>query len=637
MSASTLVAPNGERGSWSLTVLLAQALPLLALRRVPRAVLVWTSSVTAFALGAGLPVTNGTIAQAIAVAFVVARTPWPASVLAPFAVLGTSVIGAWVGQITPLSRFTVVTATSLALAWILGDAFQRRAAVAEAIQAELTRRERHHRLQAEVGAMSERLTIAKELHSIVGQGLDAVVVQAGAARTRLGTPEATTAISAIETVARQVLRELDRFLGLLRTDVPERDPDRIELPTPAVIRTGRGIAWLETRAPAVALFGTAAAVGALTFLDVVSAPEPSAVPRWWPAAFSITVGAVLLARRRWPEATIIALSVLIGGHLAAGIPVDNGVVSIPVAAHALIMCRNRPRGVTLATMACVLPAAGIGIGQPSATVQLTTVLAVLTAIALFVGDTARVAHHHNETLMRRLADIETEGALRQHAVVVEERTAAARDLHDSVGHALSLIVIQAGAARVGEGAGSRAALQRADDSLAAIEQTARSSLASIEASVSSDNRDGGPQTLGPPGDIEGLVEAIRATGATVHLRNAPTRDLPQSLQSTVYRLVQEALTNVVKHASGATTTVAIDRDMSAVRVRVANRRAARKDDTLPSGGRGLTGMRERVALFGGTFDAAPAPDGGYVVDATVPIPDAVNGVGPTPEQVGGRQ
>jgi signal transduction histidine kinase len=109
------------------------------------------------------------------------------------------------------------------------------------------------------------------------------------------------------------------------------------------------------------------------------------------------------------------------------------------------------------------------------------------------------------------------------------------------------------------------------------------------------------------------------------------------LQSTVYRLVQEALTNVVKHASGATTTVTIDRDMSAVRVRVANRRAARKDDTLPSGGRGLTGMRERVALFGGTFDAAPAPDGGYVVDATVPIPDAVNGVGPTPEQVGGRQ
>jgi signal transduction histidine kinase len=638
MSASSVAAADGERGRWTLTVLLAQALPLLAVRQLPRTVLVLTAFVTAVSLGAGLPVTNGTVAQAIAVAFVVAGTHWPASALVPVAVLVPSVVGAWAGHATDLSRFTVVTGASLGLAWMLGDAYRRRAAVNTAIEAELTRRARHHRLQAEVGAVSERLAIAKELHNIVGEGLDAVIVQAAAARTRLGTAEATQSITAIETVARQVLTELDRFLALLRREVPERDTDRTAPAPPVVIPENRRFAWLETRAPAVTLVGTAAAVSALTLIDVAGVPGThAAVPGWWPVAFSTAVGAALLARRRWPEATLTVLTVLIAGHLAAGIPVDNGVVSIPVAAHALMAQRGRGRGISLAAAACILPATATAVGEPSAAVQVATVLGVLTAIALYVGDTARVARHHNQTLLRRLADVEAEGALRQQAVVVEERTAAARDLHDSVGHALSLIIIQAGAARLGAGAGRSAALKRADDALAAIEQTARSSLASVEVAVSADKRHGSNAALSPPGDIEDLVDGVRATGATVHLDNAATGDLSQSLQSTVYRLVQEALTNAVKHAPGSTTTVLVDRSEDSIRIRVTNDRASRTSDALPSGGRGLTGMRERVALFGGTLNTGPTSDGGYVVDATVPVPKRFGDVDQTSAQVGGRQ
>ncbi len=444
MSASSVAGRQGPAGRWTLAVLLAQALPLLVVRRAPRAVLAWTATVTTAAVALGLPVTNGTMAQAIAVAFVVARTRWPVSTGAPVAVLAANAAGAWAGHISDLPRFVVVTATSLALSWILGDAARRRAAVHAAMEAELRRRARHHRLQAEVGALNERLTIARELHGLVGEGLDAVVVQAGAARTRLGTPEALAMISAIEAVARSVLTELDRFLALLRQDVPERDPDRTSVAAPVALPES-GRTWFERRAPIVTLVGPAAAVAALTFMDVVGVPQTHPVPGWWPVAFSGLVGVVLVARRRWPEATLAVLTALMSVHLASGIPVDNGVVSIPVAAHALIAYRNRRRGLLLAVLACAVPTVAVAVGEPSATLQLGTVLAVLTAVALYAGDTARVARLHNASLLRRLMDVEAEGALRRHAVVAEERTAAARDLHDSVGHALSLVIIQAGA------------------------------------------------------------------------------------------------------------------------------------------------------------------------------------------------
>lgn len=632
MSASSVAARPGATGRWMLAVLLAQALPLLVVRRVPRTVLVWTATVTSVAIAVGLPATNGLVAEAIAVAFVVACTGWPASVAVPIAVVAANVAGASIGQVSDLPRLAVVTGTTLALGWVVGDAVRRRADVHAAMEAELVRRARHHRLQAEVGALSERLTIARELHAMVGEGLDAVVVQAGAARTRLGRPESLELVAAIETVARGVLLELDRFLTLLRHDVPERDPDRTSTATPTALPGGRGATWLATRGSAAALVAPAAAVGVLTYIDIVGVPQGRPVPGWWPLAFSIAVAATLTARRRWPEATVSVLVLLVAGHHAAGIQVYNGVIAIPVAVYALVVHRGRRRALLVATAACVLPVAATAIGAPAATFELGSVLTVLTAIALYVGDTARVAHEHNATLLRRLEDVEAEGALRRHAVVVEERTAAARDLHDSVGHALSLVIIQAGAARMGAGAGTPVALERADDALAAIEETARSSLAAVEAAVHAG--DGTYPDLHDDMDLDRLVTAVRATGTTVDLDAVATDDLPRTLRATVFRLVQEALTNVVKHAPGTAASVVVDRTGGHVRVVVANTTAQGPSGTVPSGGRGLTGMRERVALFGGRLEVGPVAGGGYRVDATVPVPATSDGAR-APQGAGG--
>ncbi len=635
MSASSIVGWQDAAGRWPLAVLLAQALPLLVVRRAPRAVLVWTATVTTAAVGLGLPVTNGMVAEAIALAFVVARTSRSASTAVAVAVLAANSAGAWAGHVDDLPRFVAVTATSLALSWILGDAARRRAVVHAAMEAELRRRARHHRLQAEVGALNERLTIARELHGLVGEGLDAIVVQAGAARTRLDTPEAPALITAIEVVARSVLTELDRFLALLRQDVPERDPDRTSVAVPVATPESGRFTWLETPAPIVTLVGTAAVVSVLTLIDVLGVPQTHPVPGWWPVAFSAALGAVLLARRRWPEATLAVLTVLVAVHLAAGIPVDNGVVAVPVAAHAVIAHRNRRRGVVLAAVAWAVPTVAVAVGEPVDTVQVGTVLAVLTAIALFAGDTARVARQYNAGLLRRLDDVEAEGRLRRQAVVVEERTAAARDLHDSVGHALSLVIIQAGAARLGAGSQTPAALQSAAGALAAIEETARAALSAVEAALRAG--DGAGPGLLPPADLDTLVESVRSTGVVVQLDAAGIDDLPRSLQATVFRLVQEALTNVVKHAPGATTSVVVDRSDGLVRVRVANSRGRGRADAVHSGGRGLTGMRERVALFGGWLEAGPAADGGYVVDAVVPVQATMDGADAVPQEIGGRQ
>jgi signal transduction histidine kinase len=211
---------------------------------------------------------------------------------------------------------------------------------------------------------------------------------------------------------------------------------------------------------------------------------------------------------------------------------------------------------------------------------------------------------------------------------VEERTRAARDLHDSVGHTLSLVIIQAGAARLGVTSTTPGAPERVASSLDAIETAARSALGALDQSAHEAHA-GGEHPLAPAGDLHDLVQGVRAAGTTVDVTAARTDDLPATLQSTVFRLVQESLTNVVKHAPGARAAVQVDRSTDVVRVRVSNAAGNGTGPPLPSGGRGLTGMRERVALFGGRLDVGPDASGGYVVEAAIPLPAPVEAVAPT--------
>jgi signal transduction histidine kinase len=128
-----------------------------------------------------------------------------------------------------------------------------------------------------------------------------------------------------------------------------------------------------------------------------------------------------------------------------------------------------------------------------------------------------------------------------------------------------------------------------------------------------------PIAIGQHPDLAELVADVRAAGSPVQLEADEIADLPVALRSTIFRLVQEALTNVAKHAPGAPATVRISRSDDEVSVQVTNPPAPTRQEQLPSGARGLVGMRERVTSIGGELSAAPDSSGGFTVDALLPI------------------
>lgn len=216
----------------------------------------------------------------------------------------------------------------------------------------------------------------------------------------------------------------------------------------------------------------------------------------------------------------------------------------------------------------------------------------------------------------QLTAAETEAAAA--TALAEERARIARELHDVIAHSVSVMGVQAGAAR----ALLDTDLNAAREALRAVEGTARSSVEELrrllavlrETELEVDGR--APQ----PGlrQLPGLVERMRSAGVPVELRMDVETSLPTGVELAAFRIVQEALTNVLKHAK-APTTVAVVHDDDQLQIEV-------RDTGLPPAGRrdnprghGLVGMRERAALYGGTVVAAPHPGGGFVVRACLPV------------------
>ncbi len=204
------------------------------------------------------------------------------------------------------------------------------------------------------------------------------------------------------------------------------------------------------------------------------------------------------------------------------------------------------------------------------------------------------------------AELEADRSAR--AAAAQERERIGRDLHDSMAHALTLITLQAGGAR------ERTDQPIAIDALSSIERTGREALADMHRFL---------DLLGPtdgeaPGvsNITELVEGVRRGGLAVTL-DLDAGDLPASVSTTVYRVVQEALTNVVKHSDASTARVVVRRDERTVKVEV-NDDGCPTDALLSGSGRGLAGLRERLALFDGTLDCGGTP-AGWMVAARIPL------------------
>ena len=222
---------------------------------------------------------------------------------------------------------------------------------------------------------------------------------------------------------------------------------------------------------------------------------------------------------------------------------------------------------------------------------------------------------------RRARTLAAEKALTEaqaRAAVAEERARIARELHDVVTHHINLVVLQAMAAdgRADPGDPVRENLQ-------VIERSGREALSEMRRLLGVLRDDDAERPLAPqPGvdDVGTLVGSARDAGLSVELAVSGTpRRLPAGLALTVYRIVQEALTNAARHAAGSRVGVRLRYEPDAVDVAVVDD-GGRATDSAPGGGRGLLGMRERVAVFAGTLETGPSPAGGFAVHARLPLP-----------------
>jgi signal transduction histidine kinase len=241
-----------------------------------------------------------------------------------------------------------------------------------------------------------------------------------------------------------------------------------------------------------------------------------------------------------------------------------------------------------------------------------------------VGDVVRARSRRARRVLGDAQLLVAQGEAATAAALAEERGSIARELHDVIAHSVSVMGVQAGAARLlieCDPDAARAALLE-------VEAAARSSVEELRrllAVLRDDDR--AAAGLAPqPGlaQLDGLVGQVRAAGLDVSLRVAAGLRVPPGLELVVFRIVQEALTNALKHA-GTPTRVVVGQGHGVVDVEVANEGppAASRAASSPAAGarHGLIGMRERVQLYGGTWSARPTADGGFIVRAQLPVRD----------------
>jgi signal transduction histidine kinase len=237
--------------------------------------------------------------------------------------------------------------------------------------------------------------------------------------------------------------------------------------------------------------------------------------------------------------------------------------------------------------------------------------------AWFAGRLVQKRQLYAQAFAERARVLELERDANARVAAAEERVRIAREMHDVVGHSVSVMVVQAGAERLALGE-ARPATREA---LLSIERTGREALAEMSRLLGILRKEGEGLSLAPRpslAQVDVLVQTMRDAGVPVELRvEGDQTDLPPSVDVSAYRIVQEALTNVVKHAGPARATVVVRYSGQAVELEVTddgegsvNRSAA---------GYGLAGMRERVALHGGTLDANGRSDGGFTVKARLPL------------------
>jgi signal transduction histidine kinase len=358
------------------------------------------------------------------------------------------------------------------------------------------------------------------------------------------------------------------------------------------------------------LFGAAITIG-----DVVGARERGSLAVVLTAVAGAVTTAALQWRRRYPVG-VAALAVV-------GMVPAQSLATFPLALGALAV-RRRDRNLALVAVAGFPVAVASGAQGPDGTGSAIASALVTMALAMAFGAFVGARRDLLASLRERAEQAEAALALRSDQARLSERTRIAQEMHDVLAHRISLVALHAGGLEVRPDAGpaevEKAAVLIRSTARQALEDL-RGVLGVLRTDTTSDGVDLAPQPRLE--DLPRLVASSTAAGApvTMHDELPPGAAVPEVTGRTVYRVVQEALTNVHKHARGARTTVRLTGvPGQTLAVRVTNLRPFDGEPFLPGAGMGLVGLRERVALAGGRLAAGPTVSGGWEVEATFPWP-----------------
>ena len=345
-------------------------------------------------------------------------------------------------------------------------------------------------------------------------------------------------------------------------------------------------------------------------------------PSVWQLAAVVLMAAPLAVRRLYP---VTACAVIFAA--ACALPYQVPPVVFATAIFAVFSAvlysphRNLALGVALAgAIATVLTFPD---SQPGIPERYTALIVVVPTVAAGLGIRELLRRAGDSAARLRKVQDEHETATRR--AIDLERARIASELHDVVTHNVSVMMVQAGAARKVLGSPRQDAAGLAEDALLAVEASGRTAMTELRTMLSllSPAKDGSGDALLTPqpglADVSALVDRVSAAGLAVELHSSlPPGGLPPGLDLAVYRVVQEGLTNVLRHSAQAPTVVRISGRLDQLVITVSDDGRGTGGDGQP--GRGLLGLQERVALYGGAVDAGPRPGGGWRLRATIPLP-----------------
>jgi signal transduction histidine kinase len=536
------------------------------------------------------------------------------------AVLGAAVLGAVMaaavlldgdGGDLPFVLFTV------GMPWLVGRAVRRYRERAERLEELAERLEGERVVGARLAVAEERQRMAAELHDAVGHAVSTMVVQAGAAEEVLAEyPErARAALAAVQRTGRDAIRELRVTLAVLR-DSPERarpaPPDPVAEGKPG---WRRRLGW-SPRADALVAVLVLALGEAYALLDSAMAGVRLPVA----LAQLLAAAGIAIRSRRPLAALVLALAAMAAESILIDADPESpaSLIATLLALYSVAAYADRGRAAFAVTLGIAVPCV-LEVTADNGDIYDVWVIVPIVVVPWLAGRAVRASRRQADRLRLLTERLRRERDALVRLALIDEHTRIARELHDSIAHAVSVMVLQAGAAEQV----LTSAPDRASAAVRATQELGRHALADLRRMLGVLGIQEPAGALVPPvglGQVDRLIAHVRQAGLPVRLEvhGAPAK-LPAGVDISAYRIIQEGLTNALKHAGAVPTTVTLDYARDALEVEIADDGGGLGRASLGGAGQGLIGMRERVALYGGTLEAGHRAGGGYVVRARLDL------------------